>query len=414
MSGTAFLDKLLEGRTVELVSLDKSSFFEIANRGRKPVKASLREPGDTPYYGANNIQDHVEGHTHDGEYVLIAEDGSKSLEHYSIQYVNGKFWANNHVHVVRGTDGVDTRFLYHSLCIFNFIPLLSGGGRAKLTKARLQEVTIPIPCPNDREKSLAIQAEIVRILDNFTTLEAELEAELEARRRQYQHYRDALLTFGDPDTMTASKQARIGWKTLDDLCLNVSSGGTPRATRPEYYGGDIPWLRTQEVRFMDIYDTDKRITEKGLAESSAKWIPENCVIVAISGATAARSAINKISLTTNQHCCNLQVDPEVANYRYVFHWVSKEYEKLKALGQGARSDLNSGIIKSYPIPVPYPDDPEKSIAEQDRIVSILDKFDALVNDLTDGLPAEINARRKQYEYYRDQLLTFPQAEEAVA
>lgn len=137
----------------------------------------------------------------------------------------------------------------------------------------------------------------------------------------------------------------------------------------------------------------------GLAKSSAKWIPANCVIIAISGATAGRSAINKIPLTTNQHCCNFEIDPAQANYRFVFYWVQNIYEQIKALGQGARSDLNAGIIKKVRIPVP-------SLDEQERIVSILDKFDALVNDLNIGLPAELNARRRQFEYYRDHLLTF--------
>ena len=110
-----FMEKLLEGVSVEWKKLGDEEFFEIANKGRKPVKASLRVSGNIPYYGANNIQDYVDGYTHDGEYVLIAEDGSASLENYSIQYVRGKFWANNHIHVVRGKDKVNTRFLYPTL-----------------------------------------------------------------------------------------------------------------------------------------------------------------------------------------------------------------------------------------------------------------------------------------------------------
>ncbi len=102
MSELSYLEKLLDGVEVEWRNLGDTSLFEIANNGRKPVKASLRIAGETPYYGANNIQDYVDGYTHDGEYVLIAEDGSASLENYSIQYATGKFWANNHVHVVRG------------------------------------------------------------------------------------------------------------------------------------------------------------------------------------------------------------------------------------------------------------------------------------------------------------------------
>lgn len=117
------------------------------------------------------------------------------------------------------------------------------------------------------------------------------------------------------------------------------------------------------------------------------------------GATAAKAAINKIPLTTNQACCNLEVNDEEALYRYVYQWVCCKYEILKALGQGSQNNLNAKQVKDFPIPLP-------SLPEQQRIVDVLDKFDALVNDISTGLPAEIEARRKQYEYYRDKLLTF--------
>lgn len=155
---------------------------------------------------------------------------------------------------------------------------------------------------------------------------------------------------------------------------------------------------------MDIWDTQMRITERAVKETSARWIPENCVIVAISGATAGRSAVNRIPLTTNQHCCNFEIDPAQANFRYVFYWVRSQYEQIKSLGRGARSDLSAALIKGVRIPLP-------PLEDQARTVAILDKFDALVNDLSVGLPAELAARRQQYEYYRDRLLTF---EEAVA
>ena len=142
-----------------------------------------------------------------------------------------------------------------------------------------------------------------------------------------------------------------------------------------------------------------KFTDEAIQNSSAKLIPSNCVIVAMYGATAAKVAINKIPLTTNQACCNLEINPSIALYRYVFHWLSREYLNLKALGQGSQSNINAQIIKNYPIPIP-------PLSEQQRIVDILDRFDALVNDLSAGLPAEIEARRKQYEYYRDTLLTF--------
>jgi len=149
-------------------------------------------------------------------------------------------------------------------------------------------------------------------------------------------------------------------------------------------------------------------------KTAAKWIPANCVIVAISGATAGRSAINKIPLTTNQHCGCLEIDDSKALYRYVFHWVSFNYENIKALGQGARGDLNSSIIKSFKFPIQYADNPKKSLAEQSRIVAFLDKFNTLTNSLTEGLPREIALRQKQYEHYRDLLLSFPKPESAMA
>ena len=149
----------------------------------------------------------------------------------------------------------------------------------EVTPSKLGNIKIPIP-------PLPIQREIVRVLDKFT----ELTAELEARKKQYAYYRNELLTFGDEVPMVA----------LGEISRSISTGVTPLAGNSDYYGGDIPWLRTQEVRFVDIWDTEIRVTERALKETSLKWVPVNCLIVAISGATAGRAGINKIPLTTNQ------------------------------------------------------------------------------------------------------------------
>ena len=276
----------------------------------------------------------------------------------------------------------------------------------KINLGEIGKIVIPIPCPDNPEKSLAIQSEIVRILDKFTALTAELTAELTMRKKQYNYYRDQLLSFDDVE---------VEWKTLGDVTKKWYSGGTPTAGKAEYYeNGDIPWLRTQEVKFSDINSTEIKITQAALKNSAAKWIPENCVIIAISGATAGRSAINKIPLTTNQHCGCLEIDDTKALYRYVFHWVSFNYENIKSLGQGARGDLNSTIIKNFKLPIPYATDPDKSLKEQARIVEILDKVDTLTNSITEGLPREIELRQKQYEYYRDLLFSFPRPDVAEA
>ena len=245
----------------------------------------------------------------------------------------------------------------------------------------MAKIHVPVP-------PLPVQEEIVRILDSFSSLEAELEAELEARRKQYAYYRNELLTF-----------ERVVTVCIQDICIRICSGGTPSSKRHDYYDGNVPWLRTQDIDFNVINQTSATISDEGLRNSAAQWIPANCVIVAMYGATAAKVAVNSIPLTTNQACCNLQIDETKADVRYVFHWLSNEYEHLKALGEGSQSNINAKKVKSYPISLP-------PLEEQRRIVSILDRFDKLTNDLSSGLPAEIEARRKQYEYYRDRLLSF--------
>ncbi|EFF0767399.1 restriction endonuclease subunit S [Escherichia fergusonii] len=198
----------------------------------------------------------------------------------------------------------------------------------------------------------------------------------------------------------------VEWKTLEDISIKISSGGTPKTGVSEFYDGDIPWLRTQEVNFCDIWDTEVKITESGVKNSSAKWIPKNCVIVAMYGATVGKIGINKIPMTTNQACANIQLNEEVAHYRYVFHFLCSQYTYIKSLGTGSQTNINAQIVKNIKIPIPCPDNPEKSLAIQSEIVRILDKFTALTAELT----AELNMRKKQYNYYRDQLLSFEEGE----
>lgn len=266
---------------------------------------------------------------------------------------------------------VTLRYVYHFMGNIGF----TSDEHKRLWIGIYSAFKLPLP-------PLPVQREIVRILDNFT--------ELTARKKQYEYYRETTFAFLN----------NIIWLTIADICKKVSSGGTPKTGNSEYYqNGCIPWLRTQEIDWHDIYDTSVKITEEGFKNSSAKWIPANCVIVAMYGATVAKVAINKIPLTTNQACCNLEIDENKALYRYVFHWLCKEYMNLKLLGQGSQSNINSQTVKQYKIPLP-------PLEEQQHIVDILDRFDTLCNDLTSGLPAEIEARQKQYEYYRDKLLQF--------
>ena len=262
--------------------------------------------------------------------------------------------------------------------------------RSNLNQKDFIKIQVPVP-------PLEVQREIVRILDSFTLLTADLTAdltaELTARKKQYGYYRDELLEALCPDG--------VEYKTIQEVCVNICSGGTPKTSISEYYGGDIPWVRTQEVDWNYIYDTDVKITEEGLANSSAKWIPANCIIVAMYGATAAKVTINKIPVTTNQACCNLEINENIVLIRYVYHFLCNEYENLKGMGQGSQSNINAQMIKNYKLPVP-------PLEVQREIVRILDSFTELTAELTAELTTELTARQKQYEFYRDKLLSFKQ------
>ena len=256
----------------------------------------------------------------------------------------------------------------------------TGAKVVRISGESMAKFEVPIP-------SLSEQERIVDILDTFTSSIDNLKQQIAQRRKQYEYYRDQLLDIEGKEG--------VEMKEIKDVCKKICSGGTPSTSKHEYYGGYIPWLRTQEVDWKEIYDTEIKITDEAIANSSAKIIPANCVIVAMYGATAAKVAINKIPLSTNQACCNLEIESTMALYRYVFYWLCKEYQNLKAMGEGSQNNINGQKVKDYPIPVP-------TLYEQQRIVDILDKFETSIQNLE----AQLSQREKQYEYYRNKLLTF--------
>ena len=162
------------------------------------------------------------------------------------------------------------------------------------------------------------------------------------------------------------------WKRvkLGEICSRVCSGGTPRSNVAEYYdGGSIPWLNTKEVTFGRIYSTEKCITESGLENSSAKWIEANTVVVAMYGATAGNVAITRIPLTTNQACCNLQINPQKADADFVFYYLKWQYHDLCLLANGAaQQNLNAQVIKDFQIVLP-------DLPTQRRIAAVLGALD---------------------------------------
>ena len=340
--------------------------------------------GNVPVYGSGGVMTHVSEALGEGPTVLIPRKGSLD----NIFFVEGKFWTVDTIFYTEIASDLDPKFFYYKMKTMHLSQMNEAAGVPSMNQKKLGRILIPVP-------PLEVQCEIVRILDQFTTLEAELEAELEARRGQYEYYRNHLLSY---ESLAARGPVEI--VKLGDVAIRVVTGVTPQASNVRYYeGGANPWIRTQDVNFNRISVASEFVTDAAIDELPLKWVKANSVIVAISGASAGRSAILGIDAVTNQHCCNLEIDSKRADYRYVYYSIAARYNELRSLGRGARGDLNVSIIKSFEIPLPL-------VEQQSAVADLLDHFDALVNDISSGLPAEIAARRAQYEHYRDRLLSF--------
>lgn len=345
---------------------DDSSYIPIIRiRDVKPGKAST-------YYMGNYSKEYI---VKRGD-ILVGMDGEFNLEKWN----DIDSLLNQRVARITEMPSKSTKgYLYHILGpIFKKIEReISGGSVKHLSVKIINSISIPLP-------HIKVQEEIVKILDSFTNLIDALNEELSLRQKQFEYYREKLLTFDESN-----------YVKISSICKRIVSGGTPKTTIDRYYQGNIPWLRTEEVDFCYVYETKKHISEEAIANSSTKMIPVNCVIIAMYGATAAKCCINKIPLCTNQACCNLEIDDTLALYKFVFFNICKEYEKLKSLGEGSQNNISGQKIKDYRIPIP-------SLAIQQSTVEKLDAFESLISSLKE----EIALRQKQYEYYREKLLTF--------
>ncbi|NNG00883.1 MAG: restriction endonuclease subunit S [Desulfobacteraceae bacterium] len=260
-----------------------------------------------------------------------------------------------------------------------------------ITKEEFSKFEIPIPCPENPKKSLEIQTEIVRILDKFTALTAELTAELTAREKQYNYYRDQLLTF---------EEGNVEWKTLNDVCSSISAGGDVPKNCAK--GQTQP---TTELPYPIFANATKDNALYGYTDGYK--IDSDAVTISARGAKIGYHTVREAKFTPIIRLIVLVPDKSVVLTRYLNYALD-----MTPIGgdKGGIPQLTVPTVKKINIPIPYANDPEKSLAKQARIVAILDKFDALTTSLTEGLPREIELRQKQYEYYRDLLLSYPKPE----
>ena len=218
--------------------------------------------------------------------------------------------------------------------------------------------------------------------------------------QQYNYYRDNLLTNFNPDQKAQEY-------TLEDITKDIYSGATPSKDKKEYWdNGTIPWMSSGEVNLGQVYEVEGRITQLGYDKCSTKMVPEGSVVIALAGQGKTRGtvALLRTSVCTNQSLAALVPNTDIVSGEYLYHYLRTQYLKLRDVssGDGTRGGLNLKMLRAYKVIIP-------SKETQSQIVSFLNRFEAITNDLTIGLPAEIEKRRQQYEYYRDQLLTFKRA-----
>ena len=238
----------------------------------------------------------------------------------------------------------------------------------KVNKQDIGKIEIPLP-------PIEVQNEIVRILDKFTELEAELEAELDCRKRQYEFYRDKLLSFDNVGGQD------VEWKKMSEVC-EINRG--KRVVKKELQeSGDYPVFQNC-------------LTPLGYYKDYN--YPANTAFVISAGAAGNIGFCNKKFWAADDCLCLTCSDKIISKFVYYVLMTKQKYI-LSRVRKASIPRLSRTVIERLSVPIP-------SLAEQERIVSILDRFESLTTSLTAGLPAEIAARRQQYEHYRDKLLTF--------
>lgn len=321
-------------------------------------------PGNVPVYGTGGVMTHVDTAAYDGPSVLIPRKGSLD----KLYFVDHPFWTVDTIFYTEiDNERIEPKFVFYILQIQNLKELNQAAGIPSLTQAVLNKLRIPVP-------PMAVQREIVRILDKME----KLQAELEARSQQYAHYRDSLLVFNDA----------VDLITLDTISVNHDSRRRP-VSKSQRETGNVPYYGASgAVDYVNdyIFDGDFLLVSEDGANLLARSTP---IAFSISGKS-----------WVNNHAHVLEFET-YAERRFAEIYLNS-IDLSQFISGGAQPKLNQANLNRIRVPAP-------SLPEQQRIVSILDRFDTLVNNLSTGLPAEIEARRKQHEYYRDRLLTFKEA-----
>ncbi len=353
------------GNIVEIYRGKRLTKSQLSHKEKFPVYHGGLDP--LGYYGYSNRV---------ANSVMIINVGASAG---TVGFSAVDFWSSDGCFCLGHSELFISRYIYYALlCHENTLKSkVRVAGIPTLDASAIENLNIPLP-------PLPVQEEIVNILDKFTSLEAELEAELEARKTQYDYYRNQLLGFVGKE---------VEWKTLGEIgkvcmCKRVMKNETT-------FTGDIPFYKIGTFGG----DPDAYISEKLFEDHRKHYsFPKKGDILISAAGTIGRTVIydGKPAYFQDSNIVWIDNQENIVLNKYLFHYY--KIVKWKTDG-GTISRLYNDNLSKAKIPIP-------PLSEQERIVEILDKFDALVNDISEGLPSEIQARRKQYEYYRNKLLTF--------
>ena len=338
--------------------------------------------GEVPVYGSGGIMAYIDHFAYDKPSVLIPRKGSID----KLYFVDTPFWNVDTIFYTEiNEELVMPRYVYHCLLREHLEKLNTAGGVPSLTQKVLNKVQIPVP-------PLPVQSEIVRILDNFT----ELTAELTARKKQYEFYRDKLLTFGD---VRGGATSDVVWRTLGEICdVRDGTHDSPKPAPTGKYLITSKNVKNGTIDYTGAYFiSDKDYEQINVRSKVDTWDILFTMIGTIGeiGMVAHEPdfAIKNVGL--------IKTGNELLS-RFLRHYLVSD--RVKAYidanrSKGTQAFLALGKLRELPVPV-------VSEPAMKKLVQVLDNFDAICSDLNIGLPAEIEARHKQYEYYRDKLLTF--------
>ena len=355
---------------------------EVTDTVTSPVKLTKKEyqvSGEIPI--VDQGEQFIAGFSDYGKYLkkdeyIIFGDHSEHVKYIDFAFVQGA----DGLKILKPKSGIKAKYIYYCFC--NFYKK-EGSYKRHWSKAR----TTLIPIPQSEE----IQEKIVQTLDKFTDYVTELTSELTSRKKQYSYYRDKLLSFED-------EVYQVEWKTLGEVA-RFNYGYTDKAKET----GDIRFIRITDIDENGyLKSNDKKYIS--LTEESRNYLVRHGdLLMARTGATYGKTLFIDTNETSAYASFLIKITPsEKLNSRYYWHFSKSELYWKQAnnlVSKAGQPQFNANSLKNVKIPIP-------SLEIQSRIVQVLDNFDTVCNDLKIGLPKEIELRQKQYEYFRDKLLTF--------